>query len=63
MRRWFDAIGVHRGQRREMVEDAGELRGEPFDVGIAEGDARQPGDVEDFFRRERHGPEGTGTIP
>lgn len=63
MRGWLDAFGVDRGQCREVIEDAGELRGEPFDIGIAEGDAGQPGDVEDFCRRERHDQEGTGTIP
>ncbi len=63
MSRRLDALGVDRGQRREVIEDARKLRGEPFDIGIAERDPGQPGDVEDFFRRERHAQEGTGTIP
>ena len=37
-----------------MIEDAGELGGESAHVLLGEGDAGKPGDMEDFFGRERH---------
>ena len=66
----LEAFGIHGCQRGEVVEDAGELGREARDIGFGEGDARQPGDMEDFFGRERHEDQrkgsreqGTGNSP
>ncbi len=63
MRRGLDVLGVDFRERGELLEDTGELGGEAFDVGIGQRDPGQPGNVEDFFGRERHAAKGTTKLP
>src|SRR5688500_467181 len=55
MRRWFDAFRLDRGERVEVIENPGELRGEALDVLGGKVDAREAGYVEDFLGGQRHG--------
>jgi len=54
----LDAREVEGRELLDMADDRGELLGHPGDLLVGQAQPRQPGNVQDVVRRDRHRPAG-----